>query len=267
MTTILNRKVQYRKVDSLASFLLRRYYSDELPMPIKPILTELAGGWVEHPLIVNTYNQFADTNGLTVEDVPYCLHSEDACIRYYPDSDLSIIYYNKSMPRYKKTWNIAHELGHFFMRHHVIKLRAGGYLTEQENKVFEEEANYFAKQLLAPYSLVEAMMVHFDRCDRYFLYAVYRSLFGLSKQASRYASDNMATYFKYMRPDTGLIRRYAHTLDRFSDNLSDPRAFDVWILKYANELNHIGIKPCGLMRVSEIMDRMDIGADWLDIAN
>ena len=59
-----------------------------------------------------TYNQmlnYAETN--------------DACTDYYKDANMYYIYYNDIAPNIVKSnryrWNIAHELGHVLLRHHI----------------------------------------------------------------------------------------------------------------------------------------------------
>ena len=58
-----------------------------------------------------------------------------------------MILYNDLYPHIKWRFNIAHEIGHYFMCH-----KKGNYQIYTE--VQEREANYFARQLLTPFPLI-----------------------------------------------------------------------------------------------------------------
>ena len=67
---------------------------------------------------------------------------------YEPGTDILVYYihYNDDKPRHRKKWTICHEIGHIRLGHH------DGNLSYEEA---EQEANYFAKYLLAPYPMVQ----------------------------------------------------------------------------------------------------------------
>lgn len=56
-----------------------------------------------------------------------------------------IIFYNHLMPRSRLRWTIAHEIGHIVLEHATMKPNL---------EVFENEAHYFAKALLAPVAVL-----------------------------------------------------------------------------------------------------------------
>lgn len=94
-----------------------------------------------------TYNQmlnYAETN--------------DACTDYYKDANMYYIYYNDIAPNIVKSnryrWNIAHELGHVLLRHHINNDKTRIFrnsLSTDEYNILENEADYFAQLILVPH--------------------------------------------------------------------------------------------------------------------
>lgn len=145
--------------------------------------------------------------------VPHYLGSAYGCLQYDKKTGKSYIYYNKDLPKNCKRWNLIHEIGHYTLQHHLLKSKADGYLTAVDMARLEEEANYFAKQVLAPDSLVLIIMAHCNRIDEIFLYMVYRSLFKLGRQASSYCALHMAKYYSYKSINKDIIYQYLVPLE------------------------------------------------------
>lgn len=85
--------------------------------------------------------------------------TKDACTDYYANSNLFIIYYNDidrnitTSNRYR--WNIAHELGHIMLEHHITHEKTRIFrneLSSSEYNGLEEEADYFASLVLVPHA-------------------------------------------------------------------------------------------------------------------
>nr|DAR36836.1 MAG TPA: putative Zn peptidase [Caudoviricetes sp.] len=85
--------------------------------------------------------------------------TKDACTDYYAKANLFIIYYNDidrnitTSNRYR--WNIAHELGHIMLDHHITHEKTRIFRNElscSEYDELEEEADYFASLILVPHA-------------------------------------------------------------------------------------------------------------------
>lgn len=85
--------------------------------------------------------------------------TKDACTDYYADINFYIIYYNdvdrniNTSNRYR--WNIAHELGHIMLEHHITYEKTRIFrneLSDSEYDALEEEADYFASLILVPHA-------------------------------------------------------------------------------------------------------------------
>ena len=205
-----------------------------------------------------TFNQYAELNGISVGLVPIRLHTDHACLQYDKSSGDAYIYYNKKMPKSTKRWDISHEIGHYILGHYDSIDANSGYFSEQDTQRLEEEANYTAKQILAPDSLVIAVMANLNKFDHGFLYMVYRTLFKLSKQSSIYCAMHMEKYFRYKKVNEQLIRNYWTPLASYLNDLSDEDTFEQWYYAHLMELENYRKqqKSHTLQPVSEIMARM-----------
>ncbi len=85
--------------------------------------------------------------------------TKDACTDYYANADFYIIYYNdidlNITSSYRYRWNIAHELGHVVLKHHIEHKKTRIFrneLSTYEYNELEEEADYFASLILVPHA-------------------------------------------------------------------------------------------------------------------
>ena len=77
------------------------------------------------------------------------------------------IYYNDLMPERRIRWTLMHEMGHYFLKH------------SEASELAEAEADFFAKNILAPPILIQYMNIK----DSFELY----NTFKLSDEASEYS--------------------------------------------------------------------------------
>ena len=135
----------------------------ELPVPIK----KLVGLHKNCRLI--SYSRHMKNRQLSYQEQLEQAGSLDAYTDYYADKDSYIIYYNDidekliSSKRYR--WSIAHELGHVLLEHHKQNTRTRLWrnsLTEQEYRIFEEEADLFASYILCPYAILCCFAIRGD---------------------------------------------------------------------------------------------------------
>lgn len=254
MTMTLISHERFNLIDQKISFFLNRLPASKLPISLMAIMEVLSKDGV----YFNTFDQYAELNRIPVGLVPLRLHTDHACLQYDKNSGEAYIYYNKDLSKCMKRWDISHEIGHYILGHYVSVGADSGYLSEQDIQRFEEEANYTAKQILAPDSLVIAVMAELDKTDHEFLYMVYRDLFKLSMQASLYCAVHMEKYFRYKRVNEGLIRKYWPLLKPYISGLSNECIYDRYFYERLIELDRYkkSREKHTLQPVSEIMARM-----------
>lgn len=97
-----------------------------------------------------TYNQMAKENNCTVEDICECLGTDGYSI--YNGTNYTIAY-NNNQPSKRINFTLAHEIGHIILNHHkdfnVTEVLKDNF-TQEEYKILENEANCFARNILAP---------------------------------------------------------------------------------------------------------------------
>lgn len=105
-------------------------------------------------LEIKTYSWYSKKMGLPIEKVCEDLGSEDGCCVYNEFNGKYRIYYNDTIENEgRKRWTLAHELGHYALKHHEtygrsIMQRNG--ILDEDYIAFEKEANCFARNLIAP---------------------------------------------------------------------------------------------------------------------
>lgn len=142
--------------------VLRDYNYNEVPINLEILLREL-----KRTITICSYSDFSIKHGLTINDICDYFESELGACAYNRNSEKYVIFYNDTKNNIGlKRFTIAHELGHIFLNHHNkaetnIMMRKG--ISDQKYKIFENEANCFARNLLAPYHLVSLITrIDFD---------------------------------------------------------------------------------------------------------
>lgn len=141
-------KPNYPLAEQSALEVINNMKFKELPIDLEQIVN------ARKDLKMFTYTFFCEFTGWTMEEVIRRANSESGCCFYYDEIDKYIILYNDTIqnPGHIR-WTIAHELGHYFLEHSKITRRSSfmrNALAENEYRVFESEANCFARSLLAP---------------------------------------------------------------------------------------------------------------------
>ena len=127
-----------------------------------------------------SYARLAKESGKTINDIIDAFRSQDGCTHYDPRNDRYLISINETgRSKARIRWTIAHELGHISAGHFVELANQGIFEIPTDGYQFmEEEADYFAASLLAPFPAIKA--AHIENPDEI------RKLFGLSSIASNY---------------------------------------------------------------------------------
>lgn len=141
-------KADYQKAEKAAYALLQINNVDALPINLKKISKIFPN------LKIKTYSWFAKTRKMSLEEVKDFANSNEGCCYYKKSTKSYLILYNDTIENKGRIrWTIAHELGHFILKHNEITdktIMSRNSLTKKEYDTFESEANCFARNLLAP---------------------------------------------------------------------------------------------------------------------
>ena len=131
---------------------LEEYNISSYPIDVEKIITDNKWGLTPYSLLMQQFNCDRDT-------VIRCLRSMDGYTQL-DDDNYSIAYNDDPAPGDRKRFTLMHEIGHIYLNHLIdfdITLLYRCKLSQKENKVLENEANAFARNVLAPTSLVKQL--------------------------------------------------------------------------------------------------------------
>lgn len=141
-------KPNYSEAEREAYKLLVDDNIQSLPVKVKKIAKKFPD------LQIRSYSWYAKKWNLTIEEVCELVDSEEGCCWYLKQQNKYMILYNDLVKHKGRIrWTIAHELGHYLLKHNEKNNKSiisRNSLTEDEYEVFEKEANCFARTLLAP---------------------------------------------------------------------------------------------------------------------
>ena len=162
-----------------------------------------------------TYRHFMNLYGLSFEETVDLLGSTDGALWYHKETDCFVLLFNDELQNVGRIrWTIAHELGHYTLKHHQYSgadIISRSKVQNDQYKILEQEANYFAKRLLAPYPVVVGLLRRWHRITRHDM----EWLFGLSYEAAGYY---IAELNKRSRGPWGIVSD-GHLLDQFESYL------------------------------------------------
>lgn len=152
MTSSLQVKPNYGLAQSVAYETVRTCNQKKLPLSIKKLIRSIPN------LHIQKYSKFAEKRKLSLEETYEILDSEEGCLWMRNDGQYIILYNDAVDNNGRIRFTLAHELGHYLLKHNEKSKKtslARYSLTNEEYDVFEKEANYFAKRLLAPIPLID----------------------------------------------------------------------------------------------------------------
>lgn len=132
---------------------LQNYSQSIIPVKIKAIVRSFTN------IRLVSYSKHMKKENLSYDAMIKFTGTKDACTDYYAMVNFYIIYYNDidrnitTSNRYR--WNIAHELGHIMLNHHITHEKTRIFRNELSNSEYnelEEEADYFASLILVPHA-------------------------------------------------------------------------------------------------------------------
>lgn len=133
--------------------LLKDYNYNQIPIDFDIVLKA-----IRRTVRTCSYTKFGEKTNQSIEEICEYFESDLGACAYDRKTERYVIYYNDTKSNIGlERFTIAHELGHIFLEHHIkantdIMLRKG--ISERIYKAFENEANCFARNFLAPHPLV-----------------------------------------------------------------------------------------------------------------
>ncbi|MEY8537553.1 ImmA/IrrE family metallo-endopeptidase [Lactococcus muris] len=147
-------KADFAHAQDLAYKVITNSSISTLPINIKKLIKS----YKSNGLHIVTYTSFARQRQLSMQEVIKFAGSNDGCLWKRSDGKYILLYNDTIEYKPQIRFTLAHELGHFILKHHdktndTILSRGG--LNDTVHRHFEMEANYFAKRLLAPIPLID----------------------------------------------------------------------------------------------------------------
>ena len=129
-----------------------------------------------------SYSTAAQVTGANINTIYAMTGSSSGATQYQPHTNRCLILYNEAQPDGRVLWTKAHEIGHVCLEH-LCMAQSGSYY-----KLFEDEADFFAWNLLAPLPIMRELAIQNPK--------QVQKRFGLSKQA---ADLHFARYVRWER--------------------------------------------------------------------
>ncbi|GAB7391608.1 ImmA/IrrE family metallo-endopeptidase [Lactococcus garvieae] len=183
----------------------------ELPINLKKLIRS-------YHIQLQSYTQFSKDLNISIEMVVKLCASDDGCIMKRSDGTYLLLYNDLVNHIGRIRFTLAHEFGHFILKHHnetkdTIISRGNPFsrLKDQRYDRFEQEANYFAKRLLAPIPLVDEYTSNFN--TSFLTPKIISEIFGTSKELAGYIVQELNRRSK----KTNIIRETHSLLNNFKE--------------------------------------------------
>ncbi|WP_159458294.1 ImmA/IrrE family metallo-endopeptidase [Listeria sp. ILCC792] len=148
------------------------------PVNLKKIINSIDN------LTLLSYKKFGKLRGLSKNEVKQWTQSEEGCLWYCKEDDQYILLYNNAVTHIgRKRFTLAHELGHYFLKHNERSERSllsRNALSPSEIDAFEKEANLFARKLLAPLPIVDLLLDNLTKISQDVIMQVFDVSFTVS---------------------------------------------------------------------------------------
>ena len=111
-----------------------------------------------------SYTDLAKQAKTSIETIIKANFSSTGASYYDKENNRFICMFNDTpdIPLSRQYWTKTHEFGHVILGHHQVigKSLITESLSDEIYEKFEEEANYFASQFIAPYCMYQPMKIH-----------------------------------------------------------------------------------------------------------
>lgn len=196
MDSQIPSKPRFHYAEEKARQVLLYCHVSSMPIDVRSLIKS------SNKCTIKRYSKLMERYGFSKQDL-IDKFGNDGAILYHTQNTkpYTIIYNDVDKPETRINWTLAHELGHFVLKHHIefdeTKLARGG-LTDDEYKILDAEADAFAAELLSPLMIMIA--AKWDTKDALIQHT------GLSNMAARNRSRAIRKvkifkecYFKYER--------------------------------------------------------------------
>jgi Zn-dependent peptidase ImmA (M78 family) len=150
MTTMIS-KPNFKNAELAALNLLTQLDVHSYPIKVKKIAKSF------NNLKIRKYSWFATKRNIRFWDACKYFDSDDGCCWFFCPKNEYVIFYNDRKNKYRIRWTLAHELGHYILGHNITnaKTKLMRYsLSDNQYKIYEKEADCFARTLLAAPQIV-----------------------------------------------------------------------------------------------------------------
>lgn len=200
----------------------RKLISDEIKLTPRMVIEYLIK---QKNVCVKTYKQGAQALGVSPLIIGMYTQSSDAATLYLPKTnDLYILYDSEIKTKERKLWSLCHEAGHIIRGHHLQKMSDPKLV---KSPILELEANTFARELLAPATLVYGFISRYktEGPNIEDFYFAYRYVFGLSKSAAALSANILSHEGRQIKNDLSLIQQYGVKLNNLFPYISTQRDY------------------------------------------
>lgn len=158
---------------------------DTLTYPICP--EQMLGG-LPGTCRMMSYSDVAKISNGSIRDVALLCNSETGATHFDAERSQYLIMYNDTQNPGRVRWTQAHEIGHIILGHFSVAQdsRIAEGETGEFAKQFEQEADYFAWNLIAPLPIMREMDIRSTEQTR--------RVFGLSAQAAALHYDRFTKW-------------------------------------------------------------------------
>lgn len=141
---------RYEYCNKRACDFLEEFHIKSFPVDVESIIHQKNWGFVKYSELMEVFN-------CSRSQVIHFLGSKDG-FTIWDESNYTISYNDDPSFGDRTRFTLMHEVGHIYL-HHLTDFEATklyrGSLTRQENKILENEANAFARNVLVPTSMLQ----------------------------------------------------------------------------------------------------------------
>lgn len=224
--TTKTRKVNFPKARSAAYEVLLEHKITDFPID----LIALIKSYPDIKLI--SYSEMARRRKISLDEVQLINSSPDGSIHYDARREKYMICYNDHVLLKERVyWTLAHEFGHYILEHHKESDRSSLQRTDMaddEYELFEIEADFFARFLLNPPSIIRQLEhVTYSRIMEFFKVS-YKAANNTISYLTRIAQNGWTVV-----PPDELKVQLEHFIDKVNIGRSCPHCNSFFVLSDA----------------------------------
>lgn len=208
------REPRYELIKKLVTYTLLTHCSYEIPISLEHIVDQF------DDLNLKSYEWYQKTMNVSLEYVINSVaKSKDGSLIDISDgtgfTSKMILYENREQPG-RKRFTVAHELGHYLLRHNELTsnmIMSRNSFDEPEYKVLEKEANFFARMLLVPLPLLYDVAKDWGPISKRNV----KDLFNVTFEAAGNVINhiNKMQNLGFLPSNRDIVKKYTRRLDRF----------------------------------------------------